>query len=643
MITRLFRQLCILVCILFLGALTYAQQFTLQGGNFQLVGGGPVANGTVTLTLSIASGATVCATAGTAQVTYIFTLDANGNFPAGSQVTGNGAICPAGSFYTAVVKTAGGTPVGSPAVWIVGPSSAYTGTLFPSITVQPLIALVGSAVGAFEIIGSSGLPAATNTNLWCAGSFGFPILGKCYVGDGTGWEMDFAKRTGSSDTSLFKLKDSGEFTSVANVITTRGDRQISLQNPDFEGSSSLPPPGWTTNNNPTLSYETSTQAPSKKQSLKITYNGNTFPGVLTATSYSVVPGDQYSVTFAVKSDGTLTAQGGLVWNDKNGATVSSSLSTATASTSWITQTVSATVPATAVQMIVILQGTGNPGGSVWFDQVSVQKTNFPAPVMVNESGSTNPLSITRTDSGSVLPIMSGSQSASAVAQCYIPLLGGTHKGWFVGTQENLSDNFEIFTSTATGNCTPNSSDAMSMDASGNAKFAGVVNAVNGFQVNGTALAASNLSNGVTGSGPVCLGTSCNLTTPSINGTTISNVPLMAWTCVFPGNSDGNAACPMIFPSGITVLRVLFEIPPIGTGPAGCATAPTVTVRDFSTTTNVGTALTIPNGQATNSPVLGAAQTTNLNTTDTYDINITAGSGCATRLQGATATVLYRMQ
>jgi hypothetical protein len=51
--------------------------------------------------------------------------------------------------------------------------------------------------------------------------------------------------------------------------------------------------------------------------------------------------------------------------------------------------------------------------------------------------------------------------------------------------------------------------------------ANTVNAVSGFQVNGTALAAQNLSNGVTGGGPVVLTNSPTLSTPFLNSPTLA--------------------------------------------------------------------------------------------------------------------------
>lgn len=119
--------------------------FTLQGGNFQLGGGGPVANGSVVLTLSNPS-ATIIATGGAATAQYIINLDANGNIPNGTQVYGNNELTPAGTFYTAQVFTGAngtGTQVGQNATWIVGPSAPYAGTLYPNVLVLPPVSFTG--------------------------------------------------------------------------------------------------------------------------------------------------------------------------------------------------------------------------------------------------------------------------------------------------------------------------------------------------------------------------------------------------------------------------------------------------------------------------------------------------------------------
>jgi hypothetical protein len=168
---------------------------------------------------------------------------------------------------------------------------------------------------------------------------------------------------------------------------TRGDRKMSIQNPDFEGSTVIPPPGWTSSGTPTMSYETSSPAPNKLQSLKIaTTTQNS--GASSVTSFSVVPGDTYSLACAVKSDGTGTAGCYLSAYDKNHTFISSFAGASTNSTSWTTLASSGTVPAGAVQVLVnLLNVSTTQPSTVWVDEVSVQKTNFPGNLVV---GGPNP-------------------------------------------------------------------------------------------------------------------------------------------------------------------------------------------------------------------------------------------------------------
>lgn len=71
--------------------------------------------------------------------------------------------------------------------------------------------------GALSIGGNTGLPASTGQTLWMTGGQNSPNKGALYIGDGTGWQFNFNKRTGSTDTTLFQFKDSGNFVSSGDV------------------------------------------------------------------------------------------------------------------------------------------------------------------------------------------------------------------------------------------------------------------------------------------------------------------------------------------------------------------------------------------------------------------------------------------
>src|SRR5215472_16759744 len=99
------------------------------------------------------------------------------------------------------------------------------------------------------------------------------------------------------------------------------------------------------------------------------------------------------------------------------------------------------------------------------------------------------------------------------------------------------------------------------DASGTLKAA-TVNATSGFQVNGTALAAANLSNGVTGSGAVVLQTSPVLTTPNIGNASGSSFTTLGTGAVSASQSGTGVSMAGANPA------IVFST---GTGGGGTAT------------------------------------------------------------------------
>lgn len=176
--------------------------------------------------------------------------------------------------------------------------------------------------------------------------------------------------------SVRKLDFPGPLQAVTYSATTHIDRQIILQNPDFEGSSLIPPPGWPIRNgNPSLSYETSTQAPGKNQSLRLT-SGATGGCVFSSNTFSVFPGETYAFVGMAKADGAGgIAQLDLSLQDKTGAGIAD-IFINYSGTTWSQQTASGVVPANAVQARMLLCNNA-AGSTVWFDQISIQKLTFP--------------------------------------------------------------------------------------------------------------------------------------------------------------------------------------------------------------------------------------------------------------------------
>lgn len=217
--------------------------------------------------------------------------------------------------------------------------------------------------------GTSGVPIA-NTGFFASnGGFVFSA-GATYA--------NFLTTSGASWNSSYNafVQDRGGHLSDAYSRTTRGDRQISLENPDFESSNIIPPPGWITiGTSVVVSYETSTQAPNKTQSIKFTAGGQ-FAGLESLTAYSVIPGDTYSLQCAAKSDATSTPTCVVQFQTNTGSFVGN-MQVGTSSTSWVNLSTTGTVPATAVKAVIFLSNNTAAGaGTSWFDQVSIQKTNF---------------------------------------------------------------------------------------------------------------------------------------------------------------------------------------------------------------------------------------------------------------------------
>jgi hypothetical protein len=80
----------------------------------------------------------------------------------------------------------------------------------------------GTRTGGIVITGNTALPAQTSTFLWMASGFSSPVLGKIYIGDGTGWRLNFSKRISSTDTDLITMVDNGNL--LINTTTDNGQK-----------------------------------------------------------------------------------------------------------------------------------------------------------------------------------------------------------------------------------------------------------------------------------------------------------------------------------------------------------------------------------------------------------------------------------
>jgi RHS repeat-associated protein len=153
-------------------------------------------------------------------------------------------------------------------------------------------------------------------------------------------------------------------TRLAEAYTTG---PISIQNANFEASSSLPPPGWTANY-ATLSYDTTSQY-SGTRSLK-TAPTALYGGVL-GTVQAGVAGKQYTMSGYVKGDGVCYPDIQLMFLNSSLGYVGGAQAAAGTPTSWTYVTATATAPAGTVYIQASLQNqTAGGAGVCEFDNIS---------------------------------------------------------------------------------------------------------------------------------------------------------------------------------------------------------------------------------------------------------------------------------
>lgn len=65
--------------------------------------------------------------------------------------------------------------------------------------------------GSIRTAGNSDIPSEVNSNAIFSGGYASPVIGRCFMGDGTGWRYHFSNRTANTTTDLFTFRDIGNF------------------------------------------------------------------------------------------------------------------------------------------------------------------------------------------------------------------------------------------------------------------------------------------------------------------------------------------------------------------------------------------------------------------------------------------------
>lgn len=155
--------------------------------------------------------------------------------------------------------------------------------------------------------------------------------------------------------------------------TTRmASGEVPVENGNFEGATTLPPPGWYARvGKPTMAYETVTPY-TGAQSLKYTTNAS--GDVVSAVrEYAAAAGEQWKISAAVKSDGTNIASARITFYDKTNTNLGFAEVTNTTS-AWVTGTTSTIAPNGTVRArINLFVNSGAGGVTVWFDEIRITR------------------------------------------------------------------------------------------------------------------------------------------------------------------------------------------------------------------------------------------------------------------------------
>jgi len=111
---------------------------------------------------------------------------------------------------------------------ILGSSGATDFSIYDVVNSATRLTLNSSTGAAtfgstINVTGNSGLPSSGGggSMYWAAG-YSSPVSGKLVIGDGTGWQMNFSKRSGSVTADVVTITDGGAITAIGAISAANG-------------------------------------------------------------------------------------------------------------------------------------------------------------------------------------------------------------------------------------------------------------------------------------------------------------------------------------------------------------------------------------------------------------------------------------
>jgi hypothetical protein len=216
--------------------------------------------------------------------------------------------------------------IDSSVMWFGLPSASEQFKWYGGLTVLGVLGSMGlSLFGGLILAGSGNLPAAVNSGLlYLAAGYASPVIGRIFVGDGTGWELRFAKRIGGITTDLVTITDSGNITAIG-FFNGAANKGVLIGNSYFgQQGSGYGEVGYNNNDGTGNSNYKVTDYASRIRFNVGGFSFQTAPsgtagGAITWTEKGLLElGGRFTVTAAINAGGQLRATGWWISGDSTG-------------------------------------------------------------------------------------------------------------------------------------------------------------------------------------------------------------------------------------------------------------------------------------------------------------------------------------